>query len=56
MPEETLSDHVNPAWRAAMQARMARNCAMIEADEIDEGSENQDQYRLTEEFLTSMAG
>jgi hypothetical protein len=55
-PEENLSERVNPAWRSAIQARMARNCAMIEADEIDEGSENQDQYRLTEEFLTSMAG
>ena len=55
-PADTLSERVNPAWRAAMQARMARNCAMIEADEIDEGSESQRQYKLTEEFLTSLPG
>jgi hypothetical protein len=53
-PEDNLSEHVNTAWRAAMQARMARNCAMIEADDIGEGNENQRQYQLTEEFLGSL--
>jgi hypothetical protein len=55
-PDETLGEHVNPAWRAAMQARMARNCAMIEADEIDDGNEHQRQYQLTEAFLASAPG
>ncbi len=52
-PEETQSEHVNPAWRAAMQARMARNCAMIEGDDTYEGNESERQYQLTDEFLAS---
>ncbi len=50
-PDDALTEAANLAWKTAMQARMARNCAMIEAESIDEGGEIQAQYRLTEEFL-----
>ena len=53
-PDGTLGEHINPAWRAAMQARMARSCAMIEAEAIDNSNENQRQYQLTEELLVGL--
>jgi len=40
----------SPAWKAAMQARMARNCEMIERGEGAEHNESETQYRLTAEF------
>lgn len=50
-PEDAVGEQTNLAWKAAMQARVARNCAMIESDASDEISEIEAQYRLTEEFL-----
>lgn len=41
----------NPAWSAAMQARMARNCAMIEEEKESAGEgEPERQYRLANEW------
>ena len=40
----------NPAWKAAMQARMARNCEMIERGEGAEQNESETQYRIAGEF------
>jgi hypothetical protein len=44
-PVDQLPGKANAAWKAAMQARMARNCAMIETGEGGE-SESQEQYRI----------
>jgi hypothetical protein len=42
----------SPAWKAAMQARMARNCALIEHGDAGDHDEPQTQYRLTAELLS----
>jgi hypothetical protein len=46
------ADEGNPAWKAAMQVRMARSCALItgEAGE-DYDDEVQSQHRIATEFL-----
>ncbi len=41
----------NVAWKAAMEARMARNCEMIETGEGEPASEAQQQYRILSEML-----
>lgn len=48
-PEE--SNGTKGAWRAAMQARMAKNCEMILNDEGGVANESEKQYRLAEAFL-----
>lgn len=40
----------NPAWEAAMNSRMARNCEIIASEEIS-NEEDQHQYRVLSEFL-----
>ncbi len=50
-PPQRLADKVNPAWKAAMQARMARNCAMIEEAEGEEETEAERQYRIAAESV-----
>jgi hypothetical protein len=50
-PPDQLSGKVNPAWKAAMQARMARNCAMMEEDEAEEEGEPERQYRTAAESV-----
>jgi hypothetical protein len=42
----------NPAWKAAMQARMARNCEMIERQDGSEHDEAQIQYRIAGDLIT----
>ena len=50
IPERQLAG-VNPAWKAAIQSRMANNCLMMR-DESDElRNEAQKQYEICEEFL-----
>jgi hypothetical protein len=44
-PADQFAGKGNPAWKAAMQARMARNCAMIETGEGMADTESQRQYR-----------
>ena len=48
-PED--SGDAKTAWKAAMQARMAKNCEMILNDEGGLANESEKQYRLTEAFL-----
>jgi len=40
----------NPAWKAAMQARMAQNCAMMESAEAKVDNEAKRQYEIAEEL------
>jgi hypothetical protein len=48
-PEEP--DDNKSAWRAAMQARMAKNCEMILNNEGGLANESERQYELTEAFI-----
>lgn len=41
----------NGAWKAAVQARMAVNCAMMEFEGVTETSEAQRQYAIANAFL-----
>jgi aromatic ring hydroxylase len=50
-PPEQHPGKSTPAWKAAMQARMARNCAMIESGEGGVDNEAQRQYRIAEGVL-----
>jgi len=50
-PDEQPGVKGNNAWRAAMQARMAKNCEMILNDEGGLDNEAEKQYRVAEEFL-----
>ena len=52
-PESQFSATGNPAWKAAMQARMARNCEMIATDKGEPGNEAEDQYRIMSRFIGS---
>lgn len=49
-PAEALGKE-NPAWKAAMQARMARNCEMIEREHGAIHNEAEVQYELAGGFL-----
>jgi hypothetical protein len=51
LPEKQLGDKHSLAWKAAMQARMAKNCEMILNDQGELDNEAQRQYVLTEAFL-----
>lgn len=51
-PDEQPEVKGNNAWRAAMQARMAKNCEMILKDEGGLDNEAEKQYRLAAEFLS----
>jgi hypothetical protein len=50
-PDALLTEKQNRAWKAAMQARMAVNCTLIEEDDAPETSEAEHQYALAEAFL-----
>ena len=50
-PASQLPEKVNPAWKAAVQARMAKNCAMMEEDEGEEEGEPERQYHIVSERL-----
>jgi 3'-phosphoadenosine 5'-phosphosulfate (PAPS) 3'-phosphatase len=47
------ADGNNPAWDAAMHARMARTCASIAAGNGTHNREDAAQYRILAEFLNS---
>lgn len=51
MPLEQLGDKKNLAWKCAMQARMAKNCEMIESDSNIIDNEAQKQYDITNKFI-----
>ena len=50
VPEAQQSSD-NPAWKAAMQARMARNCELIERQDGGAHNEVEEQYEIAREFL-----
>lgn len=51
-PETPITERHNRAWKAAVQARMAINCAMMEsADEPGDVTEAQRQYAIANAFL-----
>jgi len=50
---QEAGDRQSRAWKAAVQARMAVNCAQMEETEGEEGSEADRQYSAAEAFLGS---
>jgi hypothetical protein len=49
-PENLVSKGKSLVWKTAMQARMAKNCEMIEKDSGDVDNEALKQYKLAEQF------
>ena len=49
-PDALLADRQNRAWKAAVQARMAVSCAMMEDETASERTEAQHQYALAEQL------
>ena len=49
-PDGLATGSTNLAWKAAIQARMANNCLMMENDDAAQDNEAQRQYRITEKF------
>jgi len=49
-PESLLAKGKSLAWKTAMQARMAKNCQMIEQDSGDIDNEAQRQYQMAQDF------
>lgn len=52
-PDQLLAEKTNRAWKAAMHARMANNCELVEADDDRHGDEVQRQYAIAEAFLAA---
>jgi len=51
-PEALLTDRQSRAWKAAVQARMAINCEMMEVEEgVRDETEAQRQYAIANAFL-----
>ena len=46
-----LAPGTGPAWKAAIQARMAQNCLMMEDDNSEAENEALRQYRITASFV-----
>jgi len=53
VPESQLGERQNKAWKAAVHARMAINCAMMEADIGDPSNEAERQYAIANEHLAA---
>ena len=53
-PVEQAGVNSSNAWRAAMQARMAKNCEMILNDEGEVANEAERQYRIAEAYLGTL--
>jgi len=49
-PENLIAKGKSLVWKTAMQARMAKNCEMIEKDSGDVDNEAIKQYKLAEQF------
>jgi len=49
-PENLITEGKSLVWKTAMQARMAKNCEMIEKDTGEVDNEALKQYKLAEEF------
>ncbi|PLY15396.1 MAG: hypothetical protein C0631_07165 [Sedimenticola sp.] len=52
-PDALITEKQNLAWKAAIQARMAQNCMMIENSEGDVENEAVKQYEITEKYLSA---
>jgi len=52
-PEAQAAERQNPAWKAAVQARMAVNCAMMDSDEVTAASEAERQYLIANAFFAA---
>lgn len=50
-PSGLTTERQNPAWRAAVQARMASNCALMEADDVTAQTEAERQYAIANAFF-----
>jgi hypothetical protein len=50
-PAAQLPERSNPAWKAAFQARMAKNCEMMEVEEGETETEAERQYRIAGESV-----
>lgn len=50
-PQALMTERFSPAWKAAIQSRMARNCIMIGDETAEAENEAERQYRLTLDFL-----
>mgnify|MGYP006921592128 CR=1 FL=1 len=50
-PQALMTERFSPAWKAAIQSRMARNCIMIGDETAEVENEAERQYRLTLDFL-----
>ena len=50
-PDNLVPEKINRAWKAAMQARMANNCELVENDADGHTDEVQRQYAIADEFL-----
>lgn len=55
-PEGQAPNDGNLAWKAAMQARMARNCELIEHQDGVEHEEPAHQYQLANQFFDGLSG
>lgn len=50
-PQDGRAERQNRAWKAAVQARMAVNCAMMESEQVTAASEAERQYAIASDFL-----
>jgi hypothetical protein len=50
-PDALVAERQNRAWKAAVQARMAVNCELIESDEVPDQSEAERQYATANAHL-----
>jgi hypothetical protein len=53
-PEAQVGANYNNAWKAAMQARMGKNCEMILKDVGEIANEAEGQYRIAEKYLRNL--
>jgi hypothetical protein len=49
-PDALLAERTNRAWKAAVQARMAENCELMEQQDAGTVSEAQRQHQITQEI------
>ena len=50
-PDSLMAEKQNRAWKAAVQARMAINCELMDSDDAPDESEAERQYAMANAFL-----
>jgi hypothetical protein len=50
-PDNLVAERQNRAWKAAVQARMATNCELMESDDVADQTEAERQYAIANDFL-----